>query len=206
MKRIFFILPLLVFAISLTSNAFSAADGLPGNLNILIGKKTLDEDDWGPADSQYELGVDIDFKKTTWPIYVDIACFYLKDIEDISDGESILTTTWEFRLGAKYIWDFSQIMHPYIAGGVSHIKVNMKTGTNLGPTPWHLHGSSYDINDSDDDSANGYYFTGGFYWRFGERINLGAEFGYSSATATLFGVDIEAGGTHALVVIGLHYR
>lgn len=200
MKRTLAILMLSVFAVCFTSGFLYAADGFTGNINLLLGSKTLEEDDWEPLDSQAEFGVDFDFGMQTWPIHIDVAYLSSSDDQDFSgyDPEfgditgNLEATTTELRLGAKYIWDSWSTMRLYAAGGLSNIKGEFEV-------------SAYGVSISEDDSAIGFYVTGGIYWTLAEHFNLGAELGYSKATIELYDYEGEAGGTHALALVGYHF-
>jgi len=41
-----------------------------GNVNLLLGAKTLEKDDWEPAEKQGEVGFELDFKRPDWPLSV----------------------------------------------------------------------------------------------------------------------------------------
>jgi len=40
------------------------------------------------------------------------------------------------------------------------------------------------------------------FWRLGKRFNIGLDVRYSKAEITLFNVDVDAGGTHAGLLLG----
>jgi len=57
-----------------------------GNINVFMGGKQLEEDDWEPLDEQDEYGIMLDFKQESWPISIAIdflsssdkqTCYYI---------------------------------------------------------------------------------------------------------------------------------
>lgn len=200
MKRTLALLILLFVAVCLTPNFSHAADGFTGNINFLIGKKVLNENDWTPYDSQTEYGVGLDVGGATWPVHVEVAYLSASDDQDISGYDPDLgdvsadaeACTTELRLGAKYIWDSFEIIRPYVAAGIASIKGEVEVDV-------------YGFSESMDDSAVGLYLTGGLYWTIAEHFNVGAEAGYSFANIDLSGYEVDAGGLHALALIGYHF-
>lgn len=195
MKRELFILIIFVFAVCFTST-FSYAEG---NLNFLYGTKNLEESDWEPLEKQTEFGINLDFGKATMPIHLDIAYFSSSDDQEFTEyilGYSVTyeleASTRELRLGAKYIWDVAQTMHPYVAGGLSSVNAKLKM-------------SAYGYSESVDETGLGYYVAGGLYWTLAGSFNVGAELAYSKATVELYGIDTKAGGTNVLALIGYHF-
>lgn len=181
----------IVVTLVLFLPATSHAQKWSGNINALLGAKMLDEDDWEPTEDQAEVGILVDFKKDTWP--VSIAIDYLQSEEDATMlGVGLHGETTELNFGVRKIWDQNARARPYIGGGVALISADASAAL-------------FDINVSEDDVAEGFWINAGVYWTLGESFNIGLDLRYSHAEVTLFGVDAEAGGAHAGLVLGYHW-
>lgn len=66
------------------SQSSSNPDDWTGNVNVFLGAKMLDKDDWEPVDEHFEAGVLIDFKQKSWPISIAIDFLRSSDEEDVS--------------------------------------------------------------------------------------------------------------------------
>jgi hypothetical protein len=185
MKKNILAVILMLFFINAPANAWT------GNANVFLGQKTLDKDDWEPADEQAEFGVLVDFKQIDWP--VSIAIDLLGSVDEVTiAGITIEASTSEFDVGVRKIWEVSgSSIRPYIGGGIAFVSAEIKetSFTNL----------------SVDDSGTGIWLNGGIYWTLGQNFNLGLDLRYSQADVTFFGEDVKAGGTHAGVILGYHW-
>lgn len=171
-----------------------AADGWTGNINLTLGKKSLDDFDWDPVDNHDEIGIDVDFRNREWPINIVIALLASEEDDDF-DIYDIEGSTRELRLGVRKIWEPGQTMQnmrPFFGGGLVLIDAEYEIETS-------------GQRVSDDDSGLGFWFEGGIYWTLSTRFNLGFNIGYSNAEVDFFGSDIEAGGAHAGLILGYHY-
>jgi opacity protein-like surface antigen len=219
MKRLFFIIILLV-SVSLIGFSHSYAQessDWTGDINIYLGNKMLDKDDWSineegvklELDTQRQAGLDIDFGKKSWPVY--IALGYLSSSADDSISEEIAIddmiipvktkmegSTKEIRLGVKKIWEPTSAIRPYIGGGLAMINAEGKITASA-------EGISSGI--SADDQAVGFYVNGGVYWTIADHFNLGVDVGYSKAKVTFDELesDMEAGGVHYGLMLGYHW-
>ncbi len=201
MKRALLCLLLFVLALSFTPDFSYAANGITGNVNLLMGQKFLSKGDWAPFDKQTEYGIDVDFGGTSWPVYIDAAYLsssknkgmsgYDTDLGDISADSKGSTT--ELRLGARY-YVFGQTgnPNPYIGVGIASVKGKMEV-------------SAYGMSETADDSAIGLYLKGGIFWTIAEHFNVGVEASYSSARIDIEDYGIQAGGLHALGFVGYHF-
>ena len=61
------------------------------------------------------------------------------------------------------------------------------------------------LRASADDDAIGFWIGGGIYWTLGEHFNIGFDLRWSKAEVTINGVDGEAGGGHAGLLLGYHW-
>jgi opacity protein-like surface antigen len=192
---------LITIAISLFLLPASAVCGdWTGDVNLFMGAKQLDEDDWEPVDEHDEYGIMLDFRHKSWPVSIAIDFLSSSDEETVYAYISGYGTlpfdvegkTRELNLGIRKIWDRLTPFRPYIGGGLAMVSAEAK-------------GSVFGYSVSDDDNAIGFWFGGGFYLTLSEHFNLGLDIRLSRAEVTIAGVDGEAGGTHAGLVLGYHW-
>jgi hypothetical protein len=67
-----------------------------------------------------------------------------------------------------------------------------------------IEAEAYGLSVSVDD-AMGFWVEGGIYWTLAEHFNIGFDVRWSKAEVTFYGVDGEAGGTHAGLLLGYHW-
>lgn len=163
-----------------------------GNLNFMLGGKHLEENDWEPLERHGEFGVLVDFKRREWPVSIAIDMLGSADEETIL-GVDLEARTSELDLGVRKVWEVpNQPIRPFIGGGVAFIGAE-------------LEGREGFVTVSDSDNGVGLWLAGGVYWTIGRHFNLGLELRHSRAEVTLYGVDVEAGGDHAGVLLGYHW-
>lgn len=185
--RFFMICALSMMFIFASSYQGWAVNDWTGNVNFTLGAKALDEDDWDPVDSQGEFGIHVDFRKQEWPVNIVIALLGSADEGDIG-GYDVEGTTSELRFGVKKIWEPTEVVRPFLGIGLGFIN------------------GEFDLEGIDDnDTALGLWINGGVYWTLGKSFNLGFEVGYSQADVDIFGVDVNAGGGHAGLLLGYHW-
>ncbi|MFZ5562708.1 MAG: hypothetical protein ACOZBW_01545 [Thermodesulfobacteriota bacterium] len=166
-----------------------------GNINVFLGAKALDEDEWEPAHEQSEMGVEIDFRQKEWPISIAIDLMGAYDDGYImTPGSFILaeSRTSEFNVGLRKIWDQFPHVRPFIGGGLSLITAEAEATT-------------YGLRISETDRSMGFWVGGGVYWTLNEHFNIGMELKSSWADVTLMGVDVNAGGGHFGLLAGYHW-
>jgi opacity protein-like surface antigen len=161
------------------------ADDITGNVNLLIGQKTLNKSDWEPLDKQTEVGVMFDIGGKDWPVNFALDMLVSSDSETIS-GVNVDAATAELDIGIRKSF-LDGNFHPYAGGGLAVIE------------------SSIDGNNDDSDTGLGYWVSGGLYYSIIEHINVGLDLRYSHAKTTLFGIDTQAGGTHVALFAGYHW-
>ncbi|MCX7793874.1 MAG: hypothetical protein N2257_05665 [Thermodesulfovibrionales bacterium] len=197
MRRIIFYL-LMTSCVLLTglSNT-EAQDGWTGNINLFLGAKALEEDDWAPADEQGEVGFKLDFRHKDWPLNIAIDFLSAEGDGTAYDPYYGITVdmeseTSELNFGLRKIWDHFQYIRPFIGGGISIIHAEAKVkflGTLV----------------SDSDTGSGLWIGGGVYWTLSKHFNIGFELMASSARVELFGVEVNGGGTHIGILAGYHW-
>jgi hypothetical protein len=176
---------LMLLVLNAQANAYT------GNVNFFLGQKSLDSDDWRPLEDQGEFGVLVDFKQSHWPVSVAIDILVSAD-EATELGIRFEGITSEINGGVRKIWEVSgSSIRPYIGGGLALVSADLE--------------ASAFTTVSDDDNSIGIWLNGGIYWTLGKSFNLGLDIRYSQAEVTIVGVDVEAGGTHAGLILGYHW-
>ncbi len=187
----------LVFSL-LCASVVSAQEVWTGNVNAFLGRKNLDKGEWEPAQDQGEFGIEVDFRKKSWPISIAIDVmgasgegnFFDPVFGTIDKAES---RTSEFNIGVRKIWDELAPVRPFIGGGLSFMRAEAEvTIPGIG-------------SNTESDTGAGIWLGGGVYFTLGQHFNLGLELKYSHADVTIAGVDTNAGGTHFGLLAGYHW-
>jgi hypothetical protein len=187
MKYVSYVLTLVcIFSLIFMQSNRSLAGEWTGNANFILGSKVLDEDDWEPYEDQGEFGIDIDFRKQNWPVSIVVASYGSYEEKTVS-GNTVEASTSELRAGARKVWKPMPKMRPYLGGGIALVRAEL------------------DGQEEDEDSGLGAWCGGGVYWTLGSSFNLGFNLGYSYGEVTLFGDDMDAGGSHAGLLLGYHW-
>jgi opacity protein-like surface antigen len=191
---------ILVLALVLSlfcASVVSAQDEWTGNINAFLGRKTLDKDDWKPAEEQGEFGVEFDFRQKSWPISIAIDLLGASGegnaFDPLLGNVKFKSKTSEFNLGVRKIWELPSPVRPFIGGGLSFMRAE-------GEVEIPGMGSA-----SESGTGTGIWLGGGVYFTLGEHFNLGFELKYSDASVTIAGVDVNAGGTHVGLLAGYHW-
>lgn len=188
----------------------SLAQDWTGNVNAVLGVKTLDDDEWEPADEHDEIGVMVDFGPASWPVAFTVGALRSDADETTGDPASGITVgleaeVLELSFGVKKIWTPGRTVRPYIGGGVTRVSAEA-TGRVAGVSSTPPVTIVFEtIVGPEEDDAIGPWIAGGVYWTLGDAFNLGVDLRYSSADVELFGVDADAGGTHAGLLLGYHW-
>lgn len=178
-------LALALFAVNAHANQWS------GNVNFLLGVKSMDSADWEPVDDHAAFGVMVDFKQQDWPISIalDFLGSYGEETVGIVKFEG---STSEFNAGVRKIWEVSgSSIRPFLGGGIAFVRGEVKA-TDF-------------ITVSVDDNGTGIWLDGGIYWTLGQSFNLGFDLRYSTADVTLAGFEVDAGGTYGGLLLGYHW-
>ena len=167
-----------------------------GNVNLLLGAKTLEKDDWEPAEKQGEVGFELDFKRPDWPLSVALDLLGAAGegtVYEPSFGNiKFESETSELCVGIRKIWDGSGSVRPFVGGGLALVKATGKA-------------TLFGLPLSDSGTGSGFWLDAGIYWTLSEAFNLGLEFRTSSGKATIFDQEIKAGGRHAGLLLGWHW-
>jgi len=113
---------LISLCLILSIPSLAMCENWTGNINLLLGAKVLDEDEWEPVEEHSEVGISCDFRQENWPISITFA--YLSSEDD--DGTAVVfvpgpgwtignfeAETREINVGVKKIWDVTEIIKPF---------------------------------------------------------------------------------------------
>jgi hypothetical protein len=167
-----------------------AAEEWTGHISYVIGYKRL-ERGWSPGADHAEYGLfDFDVARRSWPIRI-AGQVLLTYAGDTPKGLTGNFQTYEVNLGLRKVFEIHGSVHPFIGGGASVIGART---SNL-------------LNEerNRNDATVGLWGGGGLYWEFNAHWHTGIELQYSWGEIRVGGKDLNAGGLHALSMIGYHW-
>ncbi len=141
-----------------------------GNVNFVLGARTMRDDAWGDLQDQGAFGVAVDFSPEDWPIHfvfgAQVSAQEDDDEEFFFFEDSLTGVVGELSFGAVFLPNTNTTTRPYIGAGL------VRTATAI-----DLDGEFGEDEDEDRDSDNswGYYANAGVYWRLGTRFNIGID-------------------------------
>ena len=155
-----------------------------GDLNIVLGQKLLDEDEWGSIDGHDALGIELTWGNAEWPFLIATDILYSTTDENVL-GVDEEGTTIELDFGVRKVWQRGNA-RPYIGGGFAFIsgEIEMAGGRIL------------------DETELGGWLGGGVYWRVGRRFHIGFTLRFSSAEVDIPGGDLDLGGSTFGLTLG----
>lgn len=173
---------------------------LTGNVNLFLGEKFLEKDNWEPLEKQFEGGILIDVKHNRFPIGIALDLLYSRDEEDIATFDLGIGTYYtnvesrimEFNLGLRKIWEAPKNLQPFIGGGLAIIKGNLES-------------EALGVSVSDDETGFGLWADIGIYIILAKRFNLGIDVRWSRAEIDLFDIEARVGGWHFGAITGFHW-
>ncbi|UCF67741.1 MAG: hypothetical protein JSV80_00075 [Acidobacteriota bacterium] len=192
-KRTVLLVALALAAVSIHASLPAHAEG---NVNFILGQKSLDDDGWGRLDEHAEIGVLVTFGEEDWPVHIAIDFIATADtITTVPIGSrlDIEAFTSELGVGVRKIWKKDNL-RPFVGGGVAMIGGELDFIDTRG------------VSFGEDDQALGLWVDGGVFWRLGKKFNIGFDVRISRAEIELrpFGdrVDVKAGGDHIGLLLG----
>jgi hypothetical protein len=192
------ILSLLLLPLLLAGNVH-AEDNWSGNVNLLLGSKALDENDWF-AYQQGEVGILFDFGRSNWPVNIVIDMLsssgdfdgfaYYPPVGVYHVDEKV--STRELNLGVRHYFDASTSMRPYFGGGLAMVHLD---------TDWRIDSGAW---QHDEGKGGGIWLDGGILWGF-DHFNLGFDMRVSLAEVEMDLGNYEGGGGHFGLVLGYNW-
>jgi len=175
----------------LTLGTAASAAKLPeSSFSLLLGQKTLDDNDWEPVERQVEWGVIADLGRKD--SVANLVISYLSSSDDSSQpGADFTGETWELGLGIRKPFRLEAGFAPFIEIGAAYVDATLE---RRGISP-----------GENSDSAFGMWGGVGVGFAVGERVSVGALLRYTAAEVTLLGADREAGGLHFGVTAGIGF-
>lgn len=168
---------MVVAASFLPAVAFAEA-----NVQLVVGQKDLDDEDWKGIDPQLELGVLTTTGPRAWPVQIAADLLYSQG-SGKNSGVKVNGNTTEINLGVRKIFHLENL-HPYVGGGLAYILAEAKGG-----------------GFSESTAAPGFWANAGLYYDI-SKIGLGVSVRYSAANSDKDTFDAELGGLHYGVTVG----
>jgi len=154
-------------------------------LNLMIGTKQLNTEDWDFVAGQKAFGVDIDISVKKWPVDVVAGFIHSQDkIQNLNVKNLALTN--EIILGIKKEW--GAFLSLYVTGGLSIINARVEG--------W---------NGNDTGTGAGAMVGGGINVPLLKRFHGGFLYRYSCAQADILGISKKLGGDSYLFSIGYNW-
>lgn len=175
-----------------------AGEGWTGHLSYVIGYKRL-ESRWSPAANQFEFGlIDVDFGRRRWPVSIaeQFLMSYTGDTAEGLPGNN--SGTYELNLGLRKVFYPDRALQPFIGGGASLI------GASTGEFITFNRSESANVQEDGAVTA-GFWAGAGLYWAFHQHWHTGLAVQYSWGKLRLAGKDLNAGGVHALGMVGYRW-
>jgi opacity protein-like surface antigen len=136
-----------------------------GNLNFNIGQRYMSDSAWEDfdLDTQDSFGLNLDFGEAGAPVHVAFG-LNTSGVFDWNEDDNFFnggdTETAAAELSAGFLWTpkLGGRTRPFLGAGISRVGVTVDLG-----------------NDSDSDTAFGFYANGGVFWHITQRLNMGFD-------------------------------
>lgn len=152
-------LSVLALMVGSSGAARAAAADWDWHFNAVLGEKSMGAD-WRPFETYDHFGVESSWGKKDAPLMLATDLFHSSDSEDIG-GATLDTTFWEIAPGLRKFWVLKKHFIPYFGLGLNYIQADADQAI----------GNSI---DTDSDNTWGFWMGGGFLFRIGSHLNLGA--------------------------------
>lgn len=168
-------------------------------IDLYLGERSLDKDDWSPVEDQPVLGLEFVHESHDAPVGFEVALFGSRKKDDVDSPigpVDVTGETVELSVGIRktFLKDDSRF-HPYVGGGLAAIRAKFEgedqtTGASA----------------SDDDTSGALYLHGGIDFDLGPGFLLGADLRYlGGSDITLFGENGSADYLQFALVLGARF-
>ena len=185
--------------------SFSQNSQWSGNVNLLLGMKMLNKDDWFPSEVHVGTGLGFDIRRTNWPF--DIYIEYIRSSGKGYDGPTDMeSATSEFNLGIRYIIKTEKSGVMFLGIGPSFSKASTEIIHEVDTFDEVTFRDEYEnVSVVDDDTGYGIWISWGTYTTLKDLFNIGLGFKYTIAPVTILDIDTDAGGGHLYLKTGFHF-
>ncbi len=180
---------LLLVLCMLSCASFAQAEILSGNVNFLLGTRTMMDDDWDDFEVQDQgmFGLNVDLKLPAMP-GIEFGFLGSRADGDTQFTEADVSLS-ELFAGVNKTWEVGAA-RPFIGGGLT-----IRTITT------EIEVLTIEFDDDDTDLA--LYFHGGVFWRLGDHFNLGFDFRtVVGGEMELFNNDVNANSWAGSLILG----
>lgn len=175
-----------------------ARNDLATNFNVFAGSKHMTDPffEEPETNSFFEYGFLFDITPGDWPVGIAIDRLNGHSLEQSLNpfGDRPISRTVETNVGLRKVWKTSPEQRVHLGGGIAYIEVESENNDIAGLL----------VYDDKDDGV-GFWFDLCVYKTYGNHLNFGFDIRYSSAQVTLFEKDVDAGGFHGLLILGVHF-
>jgi len=169
----------------------AVASDWTGNINLQVGKRSMDSNDWQPVDKSTFYGVE-----GTWGKQ-DQVILFATDLYGSSESDRLETASQDRRLrsmelaiGFRKIWQY-KTLRPYAGAGVSLVSEDFEVTTDGQRT------------EEQSDRTTGFWVGGGLNYRLGPHLNLGVAARYAPVQQVkVIGESIDASSGQVGVNVG----
>jgi len=187
------------------------------SMGLMLGQKTLtDTNNWDDSEmninlsDQTEFGIEFNDGSANDELVIGLMVGKSNDKQSFMISNYYYSYdayvkeelyTLETRIGYRHLFDITPSIHPYIGGGIAYTTAKATLTIEIpgyGSESADIYGSGF-----------GYYIGGGVRYDISNSVFLGVDISKSKADITVdvedYGFDVDAGGTHALAVIGFKF-
>jgi hypothetical protein len=173
----------------------------------VVGYKQMSSD-WKPADAHFEFGlVDFDIRPPDWPVSL-VAQLLLSYADETPGVPGDFCGTCEFNAGIRKVWNCGPNLQPFLGGGLSAVGASTTTQLHVryydSQGHW-FYSDWHGYHQEDSDIGIGYWVSGGVYFLFNKNWHVGAQVQYSAGNIHLFSHNLDAGGVHGMLMIGINW-
>ena len=152
------------------------------HLTLMVGERSLDEDDWGSFDSPTIYGVELDETSSRSGNGIEAGVFYTnEERDDVIAGIAgdVEVTTYEFYGGVRHTFRPGQGgLHPFVSAGLVAEHGRFKL-------------DAPGVSEADGELMVGAYARAGLLWDLTDRVRLGVDYRYVvSEDLKVFGNDL----------------